>query len=197
MWTLSTVFTSIFLAAPALLPPDVGAPPTARVTPCDAPAFSLPPTVNLEDGFEPIIRSMLEHSPTFRQQCRVLAASHVSATVRYALRAPGVASRARAIFHERSSGLLIANIEIGVSPDLIELLGHEFEHLIEQLDGVDLQRLVRQGQAVRMPDGAFETKRAIAAGQRVMGEVVDNAPDTMRRASGSLWRIVRRALTPR
>jgi len=50
---------------------------------------------------------------------------------------------------------------------------------------------------VRMPDGAFETKRAIAAGQRVMGEVVDNAPDTMRRASGSLWRIVRRALTPR
>jgi hypothetical protein len=197
MWALSTVFSSIFLAAPALLPPDAGSPPPARVTLCDAPTFSLPPTIDLEDGLEPVIRWMLEYSPTFRRQCHVLAVSHVSANVRYTLRAPGAASRARAVFHERSSGLLIADIEIGVSPNLTELLGHEFEHVIEQLDGVDLQHLVRRGQALRMPDGAFETKRAIAAGQRVMGEVADNAPDKMRRASGSIWRGVRRALWPR
>lgn len=197
MWALSTVLSSIFLAAPALLPPDVGAPPMARLTLCDAPTFALPPTIDLEDGLEPTIRWMLEHSPTFRQQCRVLAASHVSATVRYALRPPGAAPRARAVFRERPSGLLIAEIEIGISPDLTELLGHEFEHVLEQLDGVDLPRLVRQGQAVRMSDGAFETKRAIAAGQRVMGETVDNAPDTMRRASGSIWRAMRRVFTPR
>jgi hypothetical protein len=169
----------------------------ARLTPCDAPTFSLPPTIDLEDGFEPVTRWMLEHSPTFRQQCRVLTASHLSASVRYALRPPGAGPRARAVFRERSSGLLIADIEIGVSPDLGELLAHEFEHVIEQLDGVDLHRLARQGQAVKMPDGAFETKRAIAAGQRAMGEAVDNAPDTMRRASGSIWRAMRRALTPR
>jgi hypothetical protein len=180
-----------------MLPPDVGRSPAARITLCDAPTFSLPPTIDLEDGLEPSVRWTLQHSPTFRQQCRVLAVSHVSATVRSALRAPGAASRARAVFRERSSGLLIADIEINVSPDLTELLGHEFEHLIEQLDGVDLQRLARQGQAVKMPDGAFETKRAIAAGQRVMGETVNNAPDKMRRVSGSIWRAVRRALTPR
>jgi hypothetical protein len=197
MWALSTVLSSIVLAAPALLPPDAGAPPMARLTLCDAPTYALPPTIDLEDGLETTIRWMLEHSPTFRQQCRVLAASHISAIVRYALRPPGAAPRARAVFRERPSGLLIADIEIGISPDLTELLAHEFEHVLEQLDGVDLHRLARQGQAVKMPDGAFETKRAIAAGQRVMGEAVDNAPDTMRRASGSIWRAMRRAFSPR
>jgi hypothetical protein len=193
MWTISFAFSSILLTPPAMLPPDAGL-SAARITRCDTPTFSLPPTIDLEDGLEPVVRWMLEHSPTFRRQCRMLAASHVSATVRYALRAPGTTNRARAVFRERSSGLLIADIEITVSPDLAELLAHEFEHVIEQLDRVNLQQLVRQGQAVKMPDGAFETRRAIAAGQRVMGEAVDNAPDKMRRASGSLWRAVRRMM---
>jgi hypothetical protein len=193
---LTSAFSSFFLASPAMHAPG-GGPPPVRITLCDAPTFSLPPTIDLEEGLEPVVRWTLEHSPTFRQQCRVLtAATNVTATVRYALRPPGTASRARAVFRERSSGVLTADIELGVSTDLTELLGHEFEHLIEQLDGVDLPGLARRGQAVRMPDGAFETTRAIQAGHRVMGEVVDNAPDRVRRASGSIWRAVRRALTP-
>ena len=72
-------------------------------------------------------------------------------------------------------------------------LAHEFEHLIEQLDGVDLRALAKEGEARRLPDGAFETERAIAAGQQVAGEVVDNAPDRVRGA-GSVWRALGRAI---
>ncbi len=72
-----------------------------------------------------------------------------------------------------------------------ELLGHEFEHLIEQLDGVDLSAMARGGEARRLTDGAFETERAIAAGQQVAGEVIDNAPDRVRKAGVTMWGIKR------
>jgi hypothetical protein len=196
-WALTSAFSSLFLASPALLPPHTGR-QHAPVTVCDAPTFSLPSTIHLDNGLQPIVQWTLEHSPTFRQQCRVLAsATKMSATVRYAVRPAGTTSRARAIFRERSSGVLVADIELGVSADLTELLGHEFEHLIEQLDGVDLRSLARQGRAVRTSDGAFETRRAIEAGRRVTGEVVDNAPDRVRSAGGSIWRAIRRAAVGR
>ena len=97
-------------------------------------------------------------------------------------------------FRQGEWGALAAEIEIRSVPDLTELLAHEFEHLIEQLDGVDLPALARQGEARRLSDGAFETDRAIAAGHQVAGEVVDNAPDRIRSAGASVWRAVRRAL---
>lgn len=192
---LHPILTSLLLSAPVMLPP-AGDVTGQRTTICDRPAYSLPANIHLENGLEPIVRWMLEHSATFRQQCRALAAApHVSARVRYAMRAPGAASRARAVFRERSSGVLTADIELGLGADLVELIGHEFEHLLEQLDRVDLRGLARAGLAVRMPDGAYETTRAITAGRRVSAEVVDTAPDGMRRASGSIWRAVRRVVS--
>ena len=47
--------------------------------------------------------------------------------------------------------------------DLTELIAHEFEHVLEQLDGVDLKALARAGEARRLADGAFETERAVTA----------------------------------
>jgi hypothetical protein len=187
-------FSSLLLLAPTTLPhTDASAP--ARVSVCDAPTFGLPPSVVLADGLEPIVRWALEYSPTFRQQCRALAAQPgLTATVRVTARPPGTDTRARAVFRQKASGDLVADIEIRSSTELLELLGHEFEHLIEKLDGVDLLALVRRGEARRLPDGAFETTRAIRAGQRVSREVVDNAPDLMRRTTGSLWRALRRVV---
>ncbi len=142
-----------------------------------------------------MVRWALEHSPTFRQQCRVLAAApRLRATVSVAPRLAGATSRARTSFRQGQWGALAADIEIRSVPDLTELLAHEFEHLIEQLDGVDLQALAKEGEARRLPDGAFETDRAIAAGQQVAGEVVDNAPDRVRGAGASVWRALRRAI---
>jgi hypothetical protein len=185
-------FSSLLLLSPTTLPHNAGMAP-ARATVCDAPTFSLPASIALEDGLEPVVRWALEYSPTFRQQCRTLVAEQgFTATVRVTARTPGTDLRARAVFREDDDGRLAADIEIRNSSELPELLGHEIEHLIERLDGVDLAALTARGEARQLSDGAFETARAIAAGHRVSGEVLDNSPDRMRRAPGMLWRAVRR-----
>jgi len=171
----------------------------AQVAACDAPTLSLPDSIGLEEGLQPIVRSALAHSPKFRQQCRVLAAAaprlRASVSVTYGR---GIsATRARTSLRQSQGGALAAEIEIRSAPELTELLAHEFEHLIEQLDGVDLKTLTKQGMAHRLADGAFETARAIAAGQQVAGEVTNNAPDSLRRAGNSLWRALRRAVGAR
>jgi len=54
------------------------------------------------------------------------------------------------------------------------LIAHEFEHIIEQLDGVDLPLMAsRTASGVHRVPGSehFETDRAIAAGHRVSEEV--------------------------
>ena len=187
--------TVIFISAPSDTNKHATAPAASVVSTCDAPTLSLPGSIELEPGLQPIVKWMLEHSPRFRQQCRTLAAApHLRATVTIAYGQPVGTSRARTAFRQTATGDLDAQIEIRSASDMSELLGHEFEHLIEQLDGVDLSAMARGGEARRLTDGAFETERAIAAGQQVAGEVIDNAPDRVRKAGASMWRIIRRAV---
>jgi hypothetical protein len=184
-------FSSLTLLSPTTLPYDRGGGvPTSSV--CDADSPALPPTIVLERGLEPIVRWTLEHSPTFRQQCRILeAAPSVTATVRITSRTPGASERALSTVHKSPAGAIDAAIEIRHTSDLAELLGHEFEHVIEQLDGVNLGLLESAGEARRLQDGAFETRRAIAAGQRVSGEVLDRSPDRVRGAMRRVWQALR------
>ena len=188
--------TFVFISAPSDTNrhADVRATATA-ITTCDAPTLALPGSIELEQGLQPIVKWMLEHSPRFRQQCRTLAAApRLRATITISYGQPIGTSRARTAFRQTETGGLDAQIEIRIASDMSELLGHEFEHLIEQLDGVDLSAMARGGEARRLTDGAFETERAIAAGQQVAGEVIDNAPDRVRKAGASMWRGIRRAL---
>ena len=188
--------TVIFISAPPDANKHAGAPAAASVvSTCDAPTLALPGSIELEPGLQPIVKWMLEHSPRFRQQCRTLAAApHLRATVTVSYRQPTGTCRARTEFRQTATGDLDAQIEIRSASDMSELLGHEFEHLIEQLDGLDLSAMARGGEARRLTDGAFETERAIAAGQQVAGEVIDNAPDRVRRAGAAMWRGIKRAL---
>lgn len=57
--------------------------------------------------------------------------------------------------------------------DHAELIAHEIEHIIEQLDGIDLgARATLPATGVRRcADGAFETMRAIRTGLAVAGEM--------------------------
>ena len=60
-----------------------------------------------------------------------------------------------------------------------ELIAHEFEHIIEQLDGVDLaimSRLRSTGVKRVGEVDAFETRRAIVTGLRVARESAIAAP---------------------
>lgn len=169
----------------------------ARVAACEAPVLSLPDSIELASGLQPIVRWSLQHSPRFRQQCRELAAApRLRARVRISYhRVPGDSSRALTTFRQNRLGDIDANIEIRSAPDLTELLAHEFEHVLEQVEGVNLQTLSAQRKARRLLDGAFETARAIQVGQRVAGEVVNNSPDRMLSAGASMWRSLRRVVS--
>jgi hypothetical protein len=61
----------------------------------------------------------------------------------------------------------------------VEMIAHEFEHIIEQLDEVDLGRKARRARSgVHAIDGAglvFETKRALHIGLRVVEEFRQSA----------------------
>jgi hypothetical protein len=65
-----------------------------------------------------------------------------------------------------------ARIEIYTPQDYAELIGHEFEHVVEQIEGVNLSTLAAEDsdQARRNVDGGFETARALKAGRRVEAE---------------------------
>jgi len=189
---IAGALSSLTLLSPTTMPNDRSG-SVASSSICDAAPPSLPRTVVVEPGLEPMVRWTLEHSPTFRQQCRILeAAPAVSATVRVTSQTPGATERALSIVRRNAAGAIDAAIEIRNATDVAELLGHEFEHVIEQLDGVNLARLEPAGEARRLDDGAFETRRAIAAGQRVLGEVLDNSPDRVRGAMKRVWRLLTR-----
>lgn len=187
---IAGALSTLSLLSPTTLPYDRigGTPSTSN---CDAAAPQLPATVTIDPGLESVVQWTLENSPTFRQQCRVLeAAANVTATLRVTTRSPGDTQRALTTMRRDPSGAIAARIEIRLGDDLTELLGHEFEHVIEQLDGVNLERLASAGQAHRLGNGSFETRRAIIAGQRVSGEVLDHSPDGIRRGMKRLWRAV-------
>jgi len=61
---------------------------------------------------------------------------HVRLTIAYTVD-PG--TRARTTFHRYRSGVLIADVEMIFGGNYRELLVHEFEHVIEQLGGLDLR----------------------------------------------------------
>jgi hypothetical protein len=64
-----------------------------------------------------------------------------------------------------------AQIFLYPSPDAVELIAHEIEHVLEQLDGVDLKAQVGSGNVWKREDGGFETRRATEAGRRVPREM--------------------------
>jgi Tol biopolymer transport system component len=67
--------------------------------------------------------------------------------------------------------LVSVDIHLTNFDDPVELIAHELEHVIEQLDGIDLEAHARTGTVSKREDGAFETRRAIEIGKRVAREV--------------------------
>jgi len=145
--------------------PDVRAIVSGRV--------GLPPNVTVPSSFADLVDVMLRSSPTFRAQCsRIGRAGRLHVTVERSLSA----SPQAAVTHltRLDNGRLQAEVELGLFGDPVLLIAHEFEHIIEQLDGVDLGAMAdRSGTGVRADSrtGQFETERAIAIGKRVAREV--------------------------
>jgi hypothetical protein len=126
--------------------------------------------------YRPLVESMLRDSPTFRRQCVRIAAEPML-TVRLGIgETPSRAGvRATTRFARTAKGHLSAVVNIGSLEDTEELIAHEFEHIIEQLDGVDLAARAALSHtgvtAIGHAANVFETTRAKRMGLQVLSEL--------------------------
>ncbi len=125
---------------------------------------------NIRAGmFAQDVLALLQSSATFRAQCeRIAAARHARVTI--TLVQSVALARAETTITRYESGGLLADVRIQFGPDYRELIGHEFEHVIEQLDGVNLIEEARSGRAWSIDINVFETRRASDAGERIRRE---------------------------
>lgn len=135
----------------------------------------LPRNLVVPEVMEPLVTKMWRESLTFRRQCAKLAEhSGVSISVDLA-RGVRNTSGARATVQRRG-----ARLEVSIQVDLkrperfVEHLAHELEHVLEQIDGIDLPRLARQGVDGVIAEAAryYETARAQAIGRMVAREML-------------------------
>jgi len=135
-----------------------------------------PPNLVISSMFRPLVESMLRDSPTFRRQC-VRIAAEPGLTVHLSFSPPPRRSTHRAVtrFTRNAGGHLTAIVDIGALEDTQELIAHELEHVIEQLDGVDLAARAVMPHTGVMPIGprgtVYETTRAQRVGLRVVSEL--------------------------
>jgi len=133
----------------------------------------LPGNLIFVDVLRPFVAAMWRRSPTFRRQCvRLAEHSDVIVHVEIALGVKGAAARSHVERHQAAWNAAV-QIEWRDPARYAELIAHELEHVLEQLDGVDLQRLARQHVDGVMQQGHdYETARAWSVGQTVAREVM-------------------------
>jgi hypothetical protein len=147
--------------------------------PDDVPAAEsapIPPIALNAGALRPLVEAMRRRSPTFRQQCQRLVNPRLGSI---SLRHEPLLQGSRALTEVTPvNGRLSAIVRLGPGDDDVELIAHEIEHVIEQLDGVDLRaRAELRGTGVSLcgaARGSFETVRAIRAGLKVAQEFRQN-----------------------
>ena len=137
---------------------------------------SIPSNIQLSSNYQAIVQAMLRRSATFRRQCsRIGRHDWLTVTVGPEF-SPSPRGGATTIIRHDPRGGLDASVRLTGQGDVVELIAHEFEHILEQLDEVDLAAMAgRMGTGVRAASdgGHFETDRAIAAGRSVAREVAN------------------------
>jgi hypothetical protein len=138
----------------------------------------VPANVDVPRDLELTLRRLYRRSPTFRAQCeRIARARHLQVSLQIDHSIP---SRCRAFTIVQRRGYEIrAEIHLPINADLPELVAHEFEHVIEQIEGMNLRKLSRvKGAGVYEIDRElFESDRAQAAGRVVAAEASRRAAD--------------------
>jgi hypothetical protein len=144
----------------------------------------LPRTIEYDRSLHGFVAELMRRSSTFRQQCAVIAAAkHVR--IRVVVTPPSrltMAPRAVARIERYDFGLIRARIELPAAGAHTEYLPHEFEHVIEQIEGLNLAELTRAGDpgVVQIENGMFETTRARLAGRAVAAEVYGKTDPAVR-----------------
>jgi hypothetical protein len=150
--------------------------------PAAAQSLAVPPRFYLAERVRPTFLAMLERSATFRRQCARIVEAGVMVTV--AMENPfvmGTRMQARAAIIREGGQVKLARITLRADVSIAVHLAHELEHVIEQLDGVDLPKLAggHQGEVWRTSADAFETRRARDTGLLVNQEMRQYRPPTI------------------
>jgi hypothetical protein len=131
-------------------------------------------TIVIAPLYRSTVVAMLRYSPTFRRQYGRLARTpdlrvEITPSLLGGKSPDGALTRI-----VRRDGRIEADVQLGASGDPVVLIAHELEHILEQLDEVDLPLMAtRTATGVHLVSGSghFETDRAIAAGHQVASEV--------------------------
>jgi hypothetical protein len=115
----------------------------------------------VEDGWQ--------RSPTFRRQCEDLAAFRAVVLLEWG----STDSQSRAISRmQLRDGVVVAKVTIPLVPEVMELVAHELQHVIEWTRKLDFEaESKRPGSGVWRAFGGWETQAAIDAGRQVAREV--------------------------
>ena len=146
------------------------------------PRTAIPPGFHVPPIVAPVVTRLLETSATFRRQVDWIVEARIRVVI--AVAAPWelpVGAVATATIGRVERSVTFVRIRLVLNAQLGHLLAHELEHVIEQLDGVDLRQLAkaRDGRAWETARGSFETARAFAAGERVRAELRGRGAPTM------------------
>ncbi|MPZ16639.1 MAG: hypothetical protein GEV06_01805 [Luteitalea sp.] len=140
----------------------------------DSCTTQLPPNVVVPPFLQPHVEEALRSSPTLRAQCHNLARTP-SVFVRFlagGLRGDRLYA-ARAEIRKYEAGAMIANVVFYLPGNVVEVVAHELEHVLEQVEGLELRHLaeVRGSGVLRVGRDNYETDRAFDVGRRVSAEV--------------------------
>lgn len=134
-----------------------------------------PANVAMEADVREFVEEAAARSPTLRRQLEAIAGAPAYIDVRVTGAPMRAFSRATTTIRRYESGYIRAEVVLPVNGDQVELLAHELEHVVEQIERVDLAALEREGRAWRDASGVFETERAHVAGRAAAAEV-EHAP---------------------
>lgn len=163
MWSILTALASV---AVAMLGPAW--PVQAEETPRRA---TVPANVIIHESLRDELEELMAASATLRRQLAAVAAAPTRVDIRVSMAPVPGGRRAQSEINRYSSGFLEATVIVPSGYDFVELLAHELEHVVEQIEGVSLAALEREGRAYRDPRGFFETDRASEAGRAAAAEV--------------------------
>ena len=169
--------------------PELDAPAGASL-----PALAQPLNIQVDPLLQPLVEKLLRQSPTVRRQWQAIGASRLVrvSLISSPLLRESWTARARTAVSRYPQGAIRAVVELPSAVDITELLPHELEHVLEQVEGLDLPALAKDGgSGVQEVDrGVYETARARNAGFDALREVYGETD----RAFSAAVRGVQRAL---
>jgi hypothetical protein len=130
-----------------------------------------PCLVVVKPTLDRVVDDGMEGSPTFRRQCEELAAARAVVAMEWGR----TDSQSRAISKmDVKDGVVVAVVSIPPVADAIELVAHEFQHVIERTRALDFEaESKRPASGVWRAFGGYETQAAIDAGRQVAREVAE------------------------